>query len=129
MSEKRNSDKEVEIGTWYRSRLTLSFWTRTIFTLGIYYLTLWRWNSIKVTNRRITQRTGNLLGGEEVSLGIDDITDVTLNVPPMGAIFGYGDIVVQSAGSSGAEIAFKGLGRAKQLRNDLYDLQDGHLDE
>ena len=124
-----NSEQETTIGIWRRSRWTWGFWWRTITTLTLYVWLLWRRNQITVTTRRVSQRRGNILGGEETSLSIHNITDISIDTPPLGAIFGYGDIEVQSAGSSEAEIAFKGLGRVKKLREVLFDLKDGVADE
>lgn len=123
------NNKEEVIGVWRRSVWTWAFWWRTITTLGLYFLILWRKNQITVTNRRISQRRGNILGGSETAISIENITDISLDTPPLGAIFGYGNIQVQSAGSSQAEISFQGLGRAKKLREVLFDLKDGVADE
>jgi hypothetical protein len=95
----------------------------------LYVVRLWRRNQITVTTRRITQRRGNILGGDETSMSIDNVTDVSVDTSPLGAILGYGDITVQSAGSSQAEISFQGLGGAKKLREAIFDLKDGKLDE
>jgi hypothetical protein len=124
-----NQAQEQKIGVWRRSMWTWGFWWRTITTLTLYVWLLWRRNQITVTTRRVSQRRGNILGGEETSLSIHNITDISIDTPPLGAIFGYGDIEVQSAGSSEAEIAFKGLGRVKKLREVLFDLKDGVADE
>jgi hypothetical protein len=124
-----NQAQEQKIGVWRRSMWTWGFWWRTITTLTLYVWLLWRRNQITVTTRRVSQRRGNILGGEETSLSIHNITDISVDTPPLGAIFGYGDIEVQSAGSSEAEIAFKGLGRVKKLREVLFDLKDGVADE
>jgi len=124
-----SENKEQVIGVWRRSVWTWGFWWRTVTTLGLYVLLLWRRNQITVTNRRISQRRGNILGGSETAISIENITDISLDTPPLGAIFGYGFIQVQSAGSTQAEIAFEGLGRAKKLREVLFDLKDGSADE
>lgn len=123
-----NHQAEKFIGHWRRSKWTWGFWWRTITTLGLYWLILWRRNQISVTTRRVTQRRGNILGGEETAMSIENITDIELDIPPLGAIFGFGNIQIQSAGSSTAEIAFQGLGRAKKLREVLFDLKDGVAD-
>jgi hypothetical protein len=123
-----NHAPEQEIGVWRRSVWTWAFWWRTITTLTLYVWVLWPRNQITVTTRRVSQRRGNVLGGDETSLSIDNITDISIDTPPLGAIFGYGNIEVQSAGSSSAEIAFQGLGRAKKLREVLFDLKDGVVD-
>jgi hypothetical protein len=128
MAERENQPEEI-IGVWRRSVWTWGFLWRSVVTLTLYVWLLWRRNQITVTNKRVMQRRGNVLGGSETSLSIDNITDITVNVSALGAIFGYGDIEVQSAGSSAAEISFQGLGRAKRLRDVLFDLKDGVADD
>jgi polyferredoxin len=119
--------EEQKIGVWRRSTLTWGFWWRTLTTLGLYWLVLWRRNQITVTTHRVMQRRGNVLGGSETAISIENITDISLSTPPLGAIFGYGDIRVQSAGADTAEISFQGLGRVKKLRDVLFDLKDGKI--
>lgn len=120
---------ETDVAVFRRSPATLGFWWRTIFTLGLYLLTLWRLNAIHVTTRRITQRRGNILSGNETSMSLTNITDVNINKSLLGSILGYGDIVIQSAGSDTAEISFTGLQRPDKLRELIFDLKDGKLDE
>lgn len=127
MSEQRR--KEEFVGVWRRSLWTWGFWWRAILSLSLYVWLLWRRNQIVVTTRRITQRRGHILGGTETSISIENITDITVNIPPLGELLGYGDIQVQSAGSTQAEISFKGLGDVKRLRDVLFDLKDGYADE
>jgi len=124
-----NQQGEQKIGVWRRSMWTWGFWWRTITTLTLYVWVLWRRNQITVTTRRVSQRRGNILGGDETALSIENITDISIDTPPLGAIFGYGDIQVQSAGSTEAEISFQGLGRVKKLREVLFDLKDGVADQ
>ncbi|MBN1680516.1 MAG: PH domain-containing protein [Anaerolineae bacterium] len=128
MSDEQMHQPEEFVGVWRRSVWTWGFLWRTVITLTLYVWLLWRRNQITVTTRRISQRRGNILGGSETSLSIENVTDVTVNVSALGAVFGYGDIEVQSAGSSSAEIAFKGLGRARKLRDVVFDLKDGVAD-
>ncbi len=120
---------EKDVAVFRRSPATLGFWWRTIFTLGLYLLTLWRLNEIHVTTRRITQRRGNILSGNETSMSLANITDVSVDKSVFGSIFGYGNIVVQSAGSDRAEISFNGLQKPDKLRELIFDLKDGRLDE
>ena len=120
---------EKDVAVFRRSPATLGFWWRTILTLGLYLVTLWRQNEIHVTTRRITQRRGNILSGNETSMSLANITDVNVNKSLLGSIFGYGDIVVQSAGSDRAEISFDGLQKPDKLRELIFDLKDGRLDE
>lgn len=120
---------EKEVGVWRRSRWSWSFWWRTIVTLSLYYWLLWRKNQITVTTRRITQRRGNILGGVETTMSLEQVTDITLDEPAIGALLNYGNIRIQSAGSSESEIAFDMLGRARKLREVIFDLRDGRWDE
>lgn len=123
------ANREAEVGVWRRSRWTWGFWWRTITTFSLYYLLLWNKNKITLTNRRITQRRGNILGGDVTTMSLDNITDISIDTPPLGAVFGYGHITIQSAGSTDAEISFVGLGGANKLREMIFDLKDGQVDE
>jgi hypothetical protein len=120
---------EQLVGVWRRSARTWGFWWRAVVSLGLYVLLLWRRNQITVTTRRVSQRRGNILGGSETSLSLENVTDISVHVPPLGALLDFGDIEVQSAGSNQAEIAFQGLAKARQLRDVLFDLKDGIPDE
>lgn len=122
------SQREEIIAEFRRSTRTLGFWWRTITTLGLYVVLLWRRNVITVTNRRVMQRTGNLLGGKETSMQLNRITDVTVSTSPFGSVLGYGLIQIQSAGSAGAEISFDGISRPHKLKDIIFDLQDGKID-
>ena len=117
--------REEIIAEFRRSARTLGFWWRVLITAGLYVVLLWRRNVITVTNRRVIQRTGNIVGGEETSMQIGRITDVTVRKGVLGAILGYGLIEVQSAGSAGAEIRFEGIAQPDRLKDTIFDLQDG----
>ncbi|MCI0714257.1 MAG: PH domain-containing protein [Chloroflexi bacterium] len=124
MSESR---EEVVISQYRRSVWTGGFWWRMIVTLGL-YLYLWNRNKITLTNRRIVERRGGILGGEEISLNLARITDIRVKTGPLGAILKHGLFEVQSAGSDSAEISFEGLSHPHKLKDQIYDLQDGSLD-
>ncbi|NDJ84456.1 MAG: PH domain-containing protein [Chloroflexi bacterium] len=123
-----STQREEVVAEFRRSTRTFGFWWRTILTLTLYYWLLWRRNVITVTNRRVVQRTGNIIGGEETSIQISRITDVTVSTGVIEAIFGYGLIEIQSAGSGGAEIRFDGIARPHKLKEIIFDLQDGMVD-
>jgi hypothetical protein len=120
---------EKKLAEFRRSVKTWGFWWRVISTLGLYYFLLWPRNQIVITTRRVNQRRGNVLGGNDTSMSIVNVTDVSLDTPPMGAVFGWGNIEVQSAGSGEAEIFFNGLANAKKLRAMIFDLKDGTYNE
>ncbi|MBN1965885.1 MAG: PH domain-containing protein [Anaerolineae bacterium] len=117
------------IGEWRRSMATWGFWWRALLTFGLYVVLLWPKNEISVTTRRVSQRHGGILGGSETTIAMENITDVTIDISPLGSILDYGHVIIQSAGSSAAEIDFDGLARAKLLREVIFDLRDGQPDE
>lgn len=120
---------ERKLAEYHESRWNLAFWLKSIFTLGIWYFFVHRFNFIELTTRRLTQHRGNALAKNETSMSVTNITDITVNQSVLGNIFNYGDISVSSAGSSGAEISAKRLTNAARLRDVIYDLRDGKLDE
>lgn len=128
MAAPQTGQEEVIIAEFRRSTRTAGFWIRTIFTLGLYWLLLWRRNVITVTSRRVIQRTGNIIGGEETAMQIKNITDVSVKTAVIEAILGYGRIEIQSAGSSGPEISFQGIAKPHKLKDLIFDLQDGKYD-
>jgi hypothetical protein len=120
---------EKTVGTFRESRWSLGFWFRTIITLGLYWFLIHRFNEIRLTTRRVMQRRGSIFTQNETSMSIENITDVTVNRSAMGKLLGYGDIDIQSAGSSGTEIRQNRLAGADKLRDAVFDLRDGRFDE
>ena len=120
---------EKHIAVFRRSPRSWGFWWRTIVTLGIYVLTNWRLNQISLTTRRLTQRRGNILTGNETAMSLERVTDINVNKSLLGSIMGYGDIVIQSAGSDSAEFSFTSLQNPDKLRELIFDVKDGRLDE
>jgi membrane protein YdbS with pleckstrin-like domain len=122
------NEPERALGTWRQSKWRLGFWVRAVFTLSLWYWLVYRQNYIMLTTRRVSQRRGWLLATNETALSIENITDVTVNKGPLGSLFGYGDITIQSPGSSGSEISAIGLADPERLRGLIFDLSDGRLD-
>lgn len=120
---------EKTVGVWYESKANLRFWVLTIITLSLYYWLHFKHNYILLTTRRLTQHRGNVLTSNQESMGLENITDVDVNMSLLGRIFSYGDITVQTAGSSGAEISAVRLSSPDKLRDAIFDLRDGKLDE
>jgi membrane protein YdbS with pleckstrin-like domain len=110
------------------TRISPVFWFFTIITLGIYYVLYHRFNKIILTTRRVTQMRGSLFSQNETTMSLQNITDVTINRSFIGRVLGFGDIVIQSAGSAGSEINFQGIRDPERLREMIYDLRDGRLD-
>ncbi|PJF24762.1 MAG: hypothetical protein CUN53_16200 [Phototrophicales bacterium] len=111
------------------TRISLGFWIPVILTLGIYYVLWHRYNKIILTTRRVTQMRGNIFTQNETTISLQNVTDVTINRSLIGKMLGFGDIVIQSAGSASSEIAFPGIRDPERLRELIYDLRDGRLDK
>jgi uncharacterized membrane protein YdbT with pleckstrin-like domain len=128
-SEISSNSPERTLKVFKESKWRPGFWIRTILTLSIWYWTVYIHNRIELTNRRVVQKRGTWLSRNETSILLANITDVSVNQSFLGRIFNYGDISISSAGSSGAEIAKFGISSAPQLRDLVFDLRDGRLDE
>lgn len=124
----KTDDFDLELGIWRASRARPAFWLRAIVSLGLWVLFVWRQNYIRVTPQTVTQRRGNLLSGNETTIQVTSVTDITLNQSALGSLFNYGDVTIQSAGSGEKEIMFNGLADPRRLRSMLIDLRDGRLD-
>lgn len=120
---------EKVIGEWHESKATLRFWVLSIVTLSLYYWLFFRQNMIRLTTRRIVQRRGSIFTQNDTSTSIENVTNVDVNIGLLGRILGYGDINIQTAGSSSAEIQALRLQRPDKLRDAIFDLRDGKLDE
>lgn len=120
---------EKNVGTWYGSKASLKFWLLAIITLSLYYWFVYKHNYISLTTRRVTQHKGSILTSNETAVTIENITDVVVNTSMLGQMFGYGDISIQTSGSTGTEIYFVRLANAAKLRDLIFDVRDGRLDE
>ena len=120
---------EKVIGVWHESNAHLRFWLLTIFTLTLYIWLVYNHNEIRLSTRRVTQKRGNIFTSNETSVSLENITNVDVNMSLLGKIFNYGDIAIQTAGSGSAEIEAKRLTNPDKLREAIFDLRDGKLDE
>lgn len=125
----RAATQEQEIGVWRRSKKNLGFWGRAIITLGLWILVSYRHNKIVLTTRRVSQYRGNILTSNVTSMSVENITDINVNKSAVGSLLNYGDINIQSAGSGATEISFNAIERPDELREKIFDLRDGKLDE
>ena len=115
---------EKIIGVWRHSRWTGGFWWRAIVTLGVYALVADRQHNITLTDHRVTERTGGLIGGSEISISLSKVTDVRVKNSALGSMLGYGDIMITGEGE-GPDIEFKGLAHPDKLRQAMFSLQQG----
>lgn len=120
---------ERTIGIWRQSKWYGGFWLRTILTLGLWYFLVHKHNYITLTTRRVMQKRGNFITSNETALSIENITDVTINKGPLGSILGYGDVSIQTSGSSASEVSMVAVAGPDKLRNAIFDLLDGRFDE
>ncbi len=120
---------EKQLGEWRQSKASVQFWLLAIFTLGLYVVLVYNHNSISLTSRRVTQKRGNILTSNETSISLENITNIDVNISFLGRILGYGDLKIQTAGADTAEINATRLERPEQLREAIFDLRDGRLDE
>ena len=122
-------EREKPIGVWRESKANPRFWLLSIITLSLYYWLDYRHNEIRLSTRRVTQKRGSILTSNETSMSLENITNVDVNMSVIGRIFNYGDINIQTAGSNAAEIQARRLASPDKLREAIFDLRDGHLDE
>jgi membrane protein YdbS with pleckstrin-like domain len=124
-----NMGPEKVVGVWHESKASPRFWLLSIITLSLYYWLIFKHNEIRLTTRRLTQKRGNILSSNDTTMSLENITDVSVNMSMLGRIFNYGDISVQTPGSGGAEINAVRLSNPDKLREAIFDLRDGKLDE
>jgi membrane protein YdbS with pleckstrin-like domain len=120
---------EKTVGVWHESKANIRFWLYAIFTLSLYYWLNYKHNYIVLTTRRVAQHKGSILTTNQEAMSIENITDIDINMSVLGRIFNYGDISIQTAGSSAAEISAVRLQSPDKLRDAIFDLRDGRLDE
>lgn len=120
---------ERQIGTWHGTRASLGFWLKAIFTLGLWYVLVHKHNYIRLTTRRLAQVRGNFLTHNETSVDLEKISNIVVNKSALGSMFGYGDFIAETAGSDQAEVVFRGLSGPDKLRDTIFDIRDGKLDE
>lgn len=94
-----------------------TFWLKLLFTLGLYFF-WWRTNTLELTDKRIVLRSG-VLSKNERSVPLVKVQDVTVNRGPMGRIFGFGDLRIESAGSNSTEIAVYQFGKIERIKREI----------
>lgn len=117
------------VGVWRGSKANFSFWFKTLITLSLYYWLVYIHNDITLTTRRVTQRRGDFLNSNQNTIVLDSITDVDVKMAMLGELFNYGDVAILTSGSRMSEIQFPRLANPKALREAIFDLRDGRLDE
>lgn len=107
------SDRVLVVGK--ESFLTLGFWIKTCFTLGIYLLS-WLCKSLTVTESRAIYRKG-IIAKDERSVLLEKVQDVRISYGILGRVLGYGTIRIETAGASGTEIVAQNFNNPDKIRD------------
>lgn len=83
------------------------------FLTLIFYLD-WKFNRLYLTNQRLIKERG-IIGKRFMAIGLDKIQDITCSFGILGRIFGFGDLVIESAGTYG-KMTFEGLPNPKKIK-------------
>jgi uncharacterized membrane protein YdbT with pleckstrin-like domain len=85
-----------------------------LFFLSLIFYLEWKFNRLYLTNFRLIRERG-IIGKRLMSIRLNDIEDIVCTYGICGRIFGYGDLIIESAGTHGI-MAFKGIPRPKRVK-------------
>jgi uncharacterized membrane protein YdbT with pleckstrin-like domain len=77
-----------------------------LFSIVVIYLD-WHFNRFYLTNYRVIKERG-IIGKRFVTVWLYKIQDLTVEIGIWGRIFGFGDLIIESAGTFG-QMSFKGF--------------------
>jgi uncharacterized membrane protein YdbT with pleckstrin-like domain len=83
-----------------------------LFSIAVVYLD-WHFNRLYLTNYRVIKERG-IIGKRFVSVWNYKIQDITVEFGIWGRIFGFGNLLIESAGRFG-KIKINGLGKLKNF--------------
>ncbi|MCK4431493.1 MAG: PH domain-containing protein [Candidatus Aminicenantes bacterium] len=83
------------------------------FVILILYLD-WRFNRLYLTNKRLIKERG-IIGKRFMSIRLDNIEDITCSFGIWGRIFGYGNLIIESAGTYG-KMVFEGMQKPRRIK-------------
>jgi uncharacterized membrane protein YdbT with pleckstrin-like domain len=87
----------------------------TIFIIiGLIFYLDWRFNRLYLTNFRLIRERG-IIGKRFMYIRLGDIEDIVCSFGILGRIFGYGDLIIESAGTFG-QLVFKGIPRPRKIK-------------
>jgi len=95
-------------------------WLKLVFTVGLYFF-WWRSNVLELTDRRVVLRTG-VLSRNERSVPLAKVQDVTVSRGPIGRLFGFGDLRIESAGVVNTEIAVEQFRKVERIKQEILRL-------
>jgi len=85
----------------------------SLFLMLLLYLD-WRFNRLYLTNKRLIKERG-IIGKRFMSIRLDNIEDITCSFGIWGRIFGFGDLVIESAGTYG-KMVFEGMPKPRKIK-------------
>jgi uncharacterized membrane protein YdbT with pleckstrin-like domain len=74
----------------------------------------WKFNRLYLTNQRLIKERG-IIGKRFMAIGLNKIQDITCSFGILGRIFGFGNLIIESAGTYGRMI-FEGLPKPKRIK-------------
>jgi uncharacterized membrane protein YdbT with pleckstrin-like domain len=85
-----------------------------LFFIGLVIFLDWKFNRLNLTNLRLIRERG-IIGKRFMSIWLKDIEDIVCRFGILGRVFGYGDLIVESAGTQGIMV-FKGISKPKKMK-------------
>lgn len=83
------------------------------FLSAVFYLD-WKFNRLYLTNLRLIKERG-IIGKTFMAVRLENIEDITCSFGIWGRIFGFGNLIIESAGTFG-KMDFEGMPRPKTLK-------------
>ena len=108
------------------SKRHLTFWLKSIFTLGIWYLTSWRNNYLSLTTRSVVRHEG-VINRHERAIPLNHIQDTSVTTGFLSNLLGVGNIRIESAGGAGTEIIMNNIDKPEEFRSRLFEQIDKFL--
>ena len=85
----------------------------SVFLIVVLYLD-WKFNRLYLTNLRLIKERG-IIGKRFMSIRLDNIEDIICSFGIWGRIFGFGNLIIESAGTHG-EMVFKGIPKPRKIK-------------
>jgi len=85
----------------------------SVFLIAVLYLD-WRFNRLYLTNLRLIKERG-IIGKRFMSIRLDNIEDIICDFGIWGRIFGFGHLIIESAGTHG-KMVFKGMPKPRKIK-------------
>jgi len=84
-----------------------------LFISIVFYLD-WKFNRLYLTNFRLIMERG-IIGKRFMSIRLKDIEDIVCSYGILGRILGYGNLIIESAGTQGMMV-FKGIPKPRRMK-------------